>query len=72
MRTFRILFGWLCLILGVPFLCAFWPLGLVLLLVGLFFFAQAADMDYTKYPVAEKGRSMDFGPDGSGTTDCDR
>jgi len=64
MSSLNTFFGWAGILLGVIFLCAFWPLGLVFIIMGIFCLAAAENENYTRIPIARQGRTMDFGPGG--------
>lgn len=64
MRTLNIIGGWICLVIGLLSIFLAWPFALLMIACGIICLGSAFNEDHSLYPVAQKGRSMDFGPDG--------
>lgn len=64
MRILNIVGGWTCLLIGVLSIFFVWPFALLMIACGIICLGSASNADYSLHPVAEKGRSMDFGADG--------
>jgi len=58
------IFGWTLILLGLFFLCAYWPVGLTLFILGIICLVGSQMNDGTIIPVAKQGRMMEFGPGG--------
>jgi hypothetical protein len=56
------IFGWTSILLGLFFLCLYWPVGLTLFVAGVICLVASHVNDGTIIPVAQQGRTMEFGP----------